>query len=127
MGSTKRSVCVLAVVAAASFFAVADARADDPINMTPPKITGIAAPGRTLTATPGTWQVQGGVSYAYAWLQCDAAGKACKALKRAGRQILGRKMIVPKGVTGTLRVSVLASDSGGTSAALSAPVRVRAR
>jgi hypothetical protein len=35
-------------------------------------------------------------------------------------------MVIPKGVTGTVRVSVLASDSGGTGAALSAPVKVRA-
>jgi hypothetical protein len=120
-----RLLALLVFAVAACSFGVAAARADDPINLAPPKITGIAAPGRTLTATPGRWQVQGGVSYAYEWLQCNAAGKACKALKRSGRQILGRKMIVPKGVTGTLRVSVLASDSGGTGAALSAPLKVR--
>lgn len=127
MGSRKRLLGVLAVVVAASGFIVAEARADDPINLVKPKITGIAIPGRTLTASPGSWQIEGGASYAYAWLQCDSAGKACKALKRSGRQILGRKMVVPKGATGTLRVSVLASDSGGTAAALSAPVKVRAK
>jgi hypothetical protein len=116
---------VLTVAALAAAFVVADAQADDPVNVLPPKITGLAIPGRTLTASPGTWRFEGGVSYAYAWLRCNAAGKACAPLKRAGRQILGRKMVVPKGTTGTIRVSVIASDSGGTAAALSAPVKVR--
>jgi hypothetical protein len=117
---------VLTVAALAAAFVAADAQADDPINVALPKITGVAIPGRTLTASTGTWRFEGQVSYAYAWLRCNAAGKACAPLKRAGRQILGRKMVVPKGVTGTIRVSVLASDSGGTAAALSTPVKVRA-
>jgi hypothetical protein len=123
-----RLLSVLAVTASASCFLVADARADDPINTIPPKITGIAAPGRTLTASTGTWQTQDGSAvYAFVWLQCNSAGKACTALKRSGRQILGKKIVVPKGVTGTVRVSVLASDAGGTGTALSAPVKVRAK
>jgi hypothetical protein len=120
----KRFSPVLVVAVAA--FAVADARADDPVNVTPPKITGTAVPGHTLTASPGTWRGEGGFAFAYAWLRCNSVGKACAPLKRAGKQVLGRKMIIPKGTTGTLRVSVLASDSGGTTAALSAPVKIRA-
>ena len=126
MSSTRRLLRVLAVAAVAATFVAADAQADDPINLALPKITGIPIPGRTLTATPGKWEVVSGVSYAYLWLRCNAAGKSCAPLKRAGKQVLGRKMIVPKGTTGTLRVSVLASDAGGTTAALSAPVKIRA-
>ena len=122
----KRLLPVLGIAVAASAFAVADARADDPINVVLPKITGTAIPGHTLTASPGTWRGQGSFAFAYAWLRCNSVGKSCAPLKRAGRQVLGRKMVVPKGTTGTLRVSVLASDSGGTTAALSAPVKVRA-
>jgi hypothetical protein len=121
-----RFLRVLCVAVAACAFVVADASADDPVNVTPPKITGTAVPGHTLTARPGAWRGQGEFGFAYAWLRCNAAGKACAPLKRSGRQVLGRKMIVPKGTTGTLRVSVLASDSGGTTAALSAPVKIRA-
>lgn len=116
---------MLTVAALVAAFVAADAQADDPVNVVLPKITGVAIPGRTLTASSGTWRFEGQVSYAYAWLRCNAAGKVCAPLKRLGRQILGRKMVVPKGVTGTIRVSVLASDSGGTAAALSAPVKVR--
>jgi hypothetical protein len=115
---------VFPAVVAAAFLAVADAHAD-PVNQVRPRIVGIAIPGRTLTATAGTWEITGDVTYAYAWLRCDTAGKACQPLKRAGKQVLGRKVIVPAKTTGTLRVTVLASDSSGTAAALSAPVKVR--
>jgi hypothetical protein len=126
MGSVRSFLFLLSGVVGAAFLAVTDAQAD-PVNHVLPHITGIASPGRTLTATPGTWEITGGVSYAYAWLHCDAAGKACKPLKRSGKQVLGRKLIVPAKITGTLRVSVLASDSSGTAAALSPPVRIRAK
>jgi hypothetical protein len=126
VGSKKRFLAMLCVAVAGTAFAAADARADDPVNLTKPKISGTPVPGHTLTASPGTWRGQGEFGFAYAWLRCNAAGKACAPLKRAGKQVLGRKMIIPKGTTGTVRVSVLASDSGGTTAALSAPVKIRA-
>jgi hypothetical protein len=128
MESMRRFLFVVPAIVAAAFLAVGVAQAD-PINHVPPKVSGIAAPGRTLTASTGTWEMDttGGVSYAFAWLQCDAAGKACKPLKRNGKQILGKKMVVPRLVSGTIRVTVLASDASGTGAALSAPVKVRAK
>ena len=81
--------------------------------------------GRTITASPGIWDGTGRITYVYKWLRCGASGAPCSALKKKGRQITGRKLVVPKGVTGTLRVSVYATDPGGTSSAISAAVKIR--
>jgi hypothetical protein len=47
--------------------AVVGAALDPVVNTGAPTITGVAAARETLRATPGTWQVTSGVSYAYQW------------------------------------------------------------
>jgi hypothetical protein len=41
-----------------------------PQNTSPPTITGVAAQGRSLTASPGTWGGATPMTYAYQWKRC---------------------------------------------------------
>jgi hypothetical protein len=42
-----------------------------PVNVTPPAITGTPEVGETLTVTPGPWQGQATITYAYQWYDTD--------------------------------------------------------
>jgi hypothetical protein len=51
-------------------------------NLTPPTISGTAAQGQTLTASPGTWAgVPSG--FTYQWARCDSAGASCTPIPGA--------------------------------------------
>ena len=77
-----------------------------PTNSSVPTISGIAKVGQTLTATTGTW-THNPTSFTYQW-------------KRAGTPISGATASTYVPVTGdvgnTLTVSVVAANSGGSSA-----------
>ena len=47
--------------------AVVVAPLDPIVNSALPTITGVATAKETLRATPGTWQISSGVTYAYQW------------------------------------------------------------
>ena len=47
-----------------------------PVDVTAPTITGTAAIGQTLTASPGTWS-NTDVKLTYQWQRCDATGASC--------------------------------------------------
>ena len=53
-----------------------------PTPKTPPKISGLAEVGLTLTATRGTW-TGGPTSFHFQWLRCDTTGAACAAIPGA--------------------------------------------
>ena len=47
-------------------------------NTVPPALSGTARVGQTLTSTTGTWTFdEDYLTYAYAWLRCDAIGGSC--------------------------------------------------
>lgn len=50
-----------------------------PTPKTPPKISGPAEVGLTLTATRGTW-TGSPTSFHFQWLRCDTTGAACAAI-----------------------------------------------
>ena len=58
------------------------AAATKPTPKTPPKISGTAQVGLTLTATRGTW-TGNPTSFHFQWLRCDTTGAACAAIPGA--------------------------------------------
>ena len=80
-----------------------------PRNTERPVISGTAQVGQTLTVSNGRWT--GGVtSFAYQWLQCDAAGNSCVAVSGA----TGRSYGVRSSDLGrTLRARVTARNLAG--------------
>jgi hypothetical protein len=92
-----------------------------PTNATAPTISGIARAGQALHAGPGTWNGTPPISYAYQWLRCDATGAGCGDISRAG----GTSYTPASSDVGqTIRVTVTASNSIGSSAATSAQTAV---
>ena len=88
-----------------------------PSNTSPPVISGTAQAGQTLTASAGTWSGTTPISYAYQWRRCDGAGANCANIAGATTTSYG---VVSGDVGSTLRVSVTASNSAGSSTASSA-------
>ena len=92
------------------------AAATKPTPKTPPKISGTAQVGLTLTATRGTW-TGNPTSFHFQWLRCDTTGAACAAIPGATG-----KSYTPTAtdVGHTLRVRVTARNSDGSATATSA-------
>ena len=86
-----------------------------PVNTALPTISGNAVKGSTLSSTTGSWSGTG-ITFTYMWLRCDSAGANCSTISGAtGPTYLLGSSDVGK----TIRVQVTATNSDGTSAALS--------
>jgi hypothetical protein len=48
-----------------------------PVNETDPSISGVAAKGQTLTASPGAWSGTQPITFTYQWRRCNDAGADC--------------------------------------------------
>jgi hypothetical protein len=109
-----------ALLAAVAVASTAGARAlTPPANTSPPTISGTAKQGETLTASSGSWSGTTPISYSYQWKRCDASGGNCS--DRSTGQTYGLK----SGDVGhRMRVSVTATNSDGSSSALSSPTAV---
>jgi hypothetical protein len=109
-------VAVLGGVSAAS--AVTTRSVAAPSNASRPAISGQAAAGSTVTANPGTWRGSAPISFQYQWRICGAGGGACHDIAGA----TGQTYQIRNGDQGnTLRVHVIASNSGGSGGATSRP------
>jgi hypothetical protein len=97
---------------------VTAAAASGPVNTAPPTIAGDPSAGGTLTASPGTWNGTGTVTFKYQWLICGADGNACHDISGATAQTYQPT----KNDSGnTIRVKVTATDSSGATDTTSVP------
>ncbi len=88
-----------------------------PTNTAPPKVSGTAQVGQTLSATSGTWSGTAPIAYSYQWEDCNAAGAACVDIAGAA----SATYTPGSGDEGhTLRIVETASNEGGSAAATSA-------
>jgi hypothetical protein len=106
-------------VAASNATATVSGQAGPP-NTAPPTITGSTVVGQTLTASTGTW-TGSGITYAYAWSRCDAAGAGCTAISGA---TLSTYTLVSGDVGRTIRVAVTATNTTGSNTVTSAQTAV---
>ncbi|HVS84838.1 MAG TPA: hypothetical protein VHD91_04340 [Gaiellaceae bacterium] len=91
-----------------------------PQSTTAPAITGTPTVGSALTGSQGTWN-NSPSSWAYSWSRCDTKGDACGAIAGA----TGTSYTLTQADAGsTLRFTVTATNSAGSSQAISAPSAV---
>jgi 6-phosphogluconolactonase (cycloisomerase 2 family) len=87
-----------------------------PVNTAAPAITGTAVQAQLLSSSSGSWQ-NSPTAFVYQWLQCDAAGSGCTPIAGASASSY---VPVAADAGHTLRVTVTASNAGGSSSATSA-------
>ncbi|MDQ5822326.1 MAG: hypothetical protein M3540_12875 [Actinomycetota bacterium] len=92
-----------------------------PTSTGPPAISGIASEREVLTTTDGGWAGPAPITTARQWLRCDAAGNGCGNIPGATAPTY---TVTAHDVGLTIRVFASATNSGGTSSALSAPTPV---
>ena len=97
------------------------AKPTTPQNTSPPTVSGSAVQGQTLTASTGSWSPSNGVKYAYQWRRCDTNGANCRDIGGATSQTY---LLGSADVGSTIRVTVTASNTGGSSSAGSAQTAV---
>jgi hypothetical protein len=88
-----------------------------PVNAEPPTITGIPEAGQTMSASSGVWQSSGALSYAYQWQVSTDGGSTWADLAGAVSQTYA---LTGGDIGFTLRVSVTASNAGGSATGESA-------
>jgi len=88
-----------------------EAKSSPPVNAELPTISGVAESGQHLSASPGLWSES--PDYTYQWQHCNSTGGSCSAISGATSSTY---TIGSNDVNNTVRVSVTASDPGGTSA-----------
>ncbi len=86
-----------------------------PVATTPPGVSGVAAVGKRLAATTGTWNTT--ATFAYGWERCAAGGGGCSAIPGA---TAGSYRATAADAGHTLRVVVTATNAAGTGSASSA-------
>ena len=88
-----------------------------PLNSSLPSVAGPARSGGTLNASTGTWSGLAPISFAFQWVRCTATGTGCVNVPGATTSTF---VLGASDVGMTLRISVSASNSKGSSVAFSA-------
>lgn len=119
---TAGAIAAAALIVGAVFGRPASGQAagNAPISTGAPTLTGAAQEGQTLTTSNGSW-TNAPTSYTYAWSQCDASGGSCSAITGATSAAYEA---VTADVGKTLRVTVTATNTDGSTKATSAPSAV---
>jgi len=84
--------------------------AGPPANISPPKISGTAEEGQTLTEEHGLWSNHP-TRFTYQWEDCNDAGSECSPIKGASTQTY---VLAPQDVGHTIRVQESATNESGT-------------
>lgn len=92
-----------------------------PSEVSPPTISGTSQQGKTLTADHGTWNGTTPITYTYQWRRCDKSGGSCSDINGATSKTY---LLTSADVGNTLRVHVVATNSGGSASDTSAPTAV---
>lgn len=83
-----------------------------PKNTSPPLVSGVAAEGRTLTASSGSWSGTTPIRFSFQWRRCDRGGDDCSSISNATQQTY---TLSERDVGRTVRVRVTARNGAGTS------------
>jgi streptogramin lyase len=87
-----------------------------PVNTVLPTVSGVAAQGVTLSASPGSWT--GAPSFTYQWERCNGLGQGCAGIPGA---TASSYTVLSADVGSTLVVAVTASNSAGSASVESSP------
>ena len=87
-----------------------------PKNTSLPQISGVTQQGQTLTASNGSWMGTEPIRFSFEWLRCRSTGGHCSIIRGETAQAY---TLVAGDVGRTIRVRVTASNSAGTSSAVS--------
>jgi hypothetical protein len=115
-------VGVSALIVVSLFVALPTAYAatQPPKNTSPPTISGTPLVGQKLTGSTGSWTGKP-TRYAYQWQRCDGGGAGCAAI---GGATGSSYSVSSSDVGNTLKVTVTATNAGGTAAVVSALTQV---
>ena len=124
-----RSKLIMAAVAGAAAMAIASAvgiagastAVDPPTVRSLPYVTGTAQAGRTLTARNGDWAGTKPLTFAYLWRRCGSGGGNCADVSGATSQTY---VLTSADAGHRMRVRVTATNSAGSSSAVSRPTEV---
>src|SRR6266487_2807360 len=112
----RKQVALALVVSLLVGGAAQGARKANPVNTSLPTISGTAREGETLSASSGSWSGSTPMTFKYRWQRCNAGGGSCGNISGAKSQTY---KLEHQDVGHTLRVSVTASNSGGSANAVS--------
>lgn len=91
-----------------------------PTNTALPAVTGTAQVGKALTTTSGAWS-DTSATFTFAWNRCDSAGNNCAVISGA---TASSYTLVSADQGHTIKSAVTATNSSGSTQALSAPTGV---
>ena len=94
--------------------------ASAPTNTQAPTVSGTTQVGSTLTVANGSWNGSP-TGYAYTWSRCDQTGSNCAAI---GGATAATYKLVQVDAGATLRATVTATNSAGSTSATSVPTAV---
>ena len=98
-------------------------KGNKPANTVLPTISGATRRGQALTASKGSWKYAP-TSYAYRWRRCNSAGASCSNI--AGARTNSYRRTAADVAGSTVFVVVTATNSYGSTSAISAPMVVGA-
>jgi hypothetical protein len=100
---------------------IVSATANQPVNTSPPTITGTPQQGKVLTGARGNWS-NNPSDYNYYWLRCDRNGGSCATIGGAGGAT--KYTLTSADVGNSVRFRVQAKNADGATMATSVPTAV---
>jgi hypothetical protein len=92
-----------------------------PLNVSPPRISGRARAGETITTEPGDWRGARPMTFAFQWQRCGHDGRDCDSIPGAVRPTFS---LETEDVGHRLRAIVVAENDAGRASAFSRTTEV---